>query len=96
MAMPWNPADEFIGPEPVCEACDGSGVFVFATTVYEPGCGFSHASSDERPCAECGGTGRPPRDGYPSMRRALEMDGEKLRQLTGEDHGPWFDEAVPF
>lgn len=24
------------------------------------------------------------------MRRALEADGEKLRQLTGEDHGPYF------
>lgn len=24
------------------------------------------------------------------MRRALEADGEKLRQLTGEDHGPEF------
>lgn len=24
------------------------------------------------------------------MRRALEADGEKLRQLTGEDHGPWY------
>lgn len=23
------------------------------------------------------------------MMRALEADGEKLRQLTGEDHGPW-------
>ena len=23
------------------------------------------------------------------MQRALELDGEKLRQLTGEDHGPW-------
>lgn len=23
------------------------------------------------------------------MMKALEMDGEKLRQLTGEDHGPW-------
>lgn len=23
------------------------------------------------------------------MRKALEADGEKLRQLTGEDHGPW-------
>lgn len=23
------------------------------------------------------------------MERALELDGEKLRQLTGEDHGPW-------
>lgn len=24
------------------------------------------------------------------MMRALEADGEKLRQLTGEDHGPIF------
>jgi hypothetical protein len=24
------------------------------------------------------------------MERALEADGEKLRQLTGEDHGPVF------
>lgn len=23
------------------------------------------------------------------MQRALEADGEKLRQLTGEDHGPF-------
>jgi len=23
------------------------------------------------------------------MERALAEDGEKLRQLTGEDHGPW-------
>jgi hypothetical protein len=26
------------------------------------------------------------------MMAALEADGEKLRQLTGEDHGPYFDE----
>jgi len=27
------------------------------------------------------------------MRKALIADGEKLRALTGEDHGPWdFDE----
>lgn len=24
------------------------------------------------------------------MQKALELDGEKLRQLTGEDHGPQF------
>ncbi len=23
------------------------------------------------------------------MMRALEADGEKLRAMTGEDHGPW-------
>jgi hypothetical protein len=25
------------------------------------------------------------------LMAALEADGEKLRQLTGRDHGPWFD-----
>lgn len=31
------------------------------------------------------------------MQKALEADGEKLRQLTGEDHGPWtFEPAVSF
>lgn len=25
------------------------------------------------------------------MQKALEADGEKLRQLTGEDHGPQFE-----
>lgn len=29
------------------------------------------------------------------LRRALEADGEKLRQLTGEDHGPWSAVPVP-
>jgi hypothetical protein len=29
------------------------------------------------------------------MQRALEADGEKLRQLTGEDHGPWELEEAP-
>lgn len=24
------------------------------------------------------------------MQKALEADGEKLREMTGEDHGPWF------
>lgn len=41
----------------VCEACDGSGVEVFGTWEYEPGCGFGHASSDERPCSNCDGAG---------------------------------------
>jgi|GEM_PF-7073153 len=40
-----------------CEACDGSGVEVFGITVYEPGCGFSHPSTDERPCGHCAGLG---------------------------------------
>ena len=30
------------------------------------------------------------------MRAALEADGEKLRQLTGEDHGPYFDDTSPY
>lgn len=29
-------------------------------------------------------------DEWTKMQRALEADGEKLRQLTGEDHGPKF------
>jgi hypothetical protein len=28
------------------------------------------------------------------MQRALEADGEKLRQLTGEDHGPEFIDTL--
>lgn len=28
------------------------------------------------------------------MMKALEADGEKLRQLTGEDHGPFDDDAL--
>ena len=27
------------------------------------------------------------------MQAALEADGEKLRQLTGQDHGPYFTNA---
>lgn len=30
------------------------------------------------------------------MMRALEADGEMLRQLTGEDHGPWFIIDEPY
>ena len=46
-------------PEPEnCEACGGSGVIVFATRVYEHGCGFAHDSSDERRCDVCLGTGK--------------------------------------
>ena len=59
--MDWNPADEFLGPEPdECEACEGSGVVVFGITVYEPGCGYSHESSDERICEVCNGSGKAP------------------------------------
>lgn len=31
---------------------------------------------------------------HDGMERALWADGEKLRQLTGEDHGPWVDNAI--
>jgi hypothetical protein len=40
-----------------CPCCEGSGIEVYGITVYEPGCSFSHDSSDERECKECGGTG---------------------------------------
>ena len=26
-----------------------------------------------------------------AMQKALKEDGKKLRQLTGQDHGPYFD-----
>ena len=101
--MDWNPADEFLGPEPdECEACEGSGVVVFGITVYEPGCGYSYESTDERTCDHCQGTGKAGNEPFnyyridSDMVRALEADGEKLRQLTGQDHGPWFDEEIPF
>lgn len=99
--MDWNPADEFSGRDPsVCECCDGTGEIIFAITDYSPGCGFSHESSDGRPCEECNGTGKTPEryfDAGREMQRALEADGEKLRQLTGEDHGPVFiDTDLPF
>jgi len=29
------------------------------------------------------------------MRRALEKDGEMLRAMTGEEHGPYFIETQP-
>ena len=30
-----------------------------------------------------------------TMEEALEADGEKLRQLTGQDHGPWWFDPEP-
>lgn len=41
----------------VCPCCAGSGIIAQAITVYEPGCGFPHKDTDERPCPECDGTG---------------------------------------
>ena len=40
-----------------CGCCGGSGVIPRATWVYEAGCGFGHASSDEDRCEECNGAG---------------------------------------
>ena len=34
------------------------------------------------------------RDYDAEMVLALELDGEKLRQLTGEDHGPWLTDVL--
>jgi hypothetical protein len=80
-----------------CTACDGSGIQTFRVTVYEHGCGFPHDDSDERPCPHCFGRGGwiddVQADSEDEMMKALEADGEKLRQLTGEDHGP-FDEPL--
>lgn len=58
-----HPMDDTTGfelpPEQIftCEACDGSGVEVFGTWIYEPGCGHGHNSTDERPCGACNGAG---------------------------------------
>lgn len=49
-----------VTPDPTwvtCDACGGYGAEVFGTRVYEPGCGFAHDSSDERPCEKCHGNG---------------------------------------
>jgi len=32
----------------------------------------------------------------PEMQAALAADGEKLRAMTGEDHGPWlYEDELP-
>jgi DnaJ-class molecular chaperone len=55
--MIWSP--DLDAPQQIftCEACEGSGVEVFGTWVYEHGCGFGHNSTDERPCGACNGAG---------------------------------------
>lgn len=40
-----------------CPCCDGSGIEVYGISIREPGCHFSHDSSDERECPECEGLG---------------------------------------
>lgn len=45
---------------------------------------------DVGPCPVCEGTGMMLVETEPlTMEEALALDGEKLQQLTGEDHGPW-------
>ncbi len=41
-----------------CPCCDGYGAIVSACWVYEPGCAFGHADTEERPCPACDGDGR--------------------------------------
>lgn len=41
----------------VCDECNGSGVYAYRITVYEPGCGFPHDDTAEKPCPECNGAG---------------------------------------
>lgn len=51
----WHP---FLPAEIIeCPVCQGEGIEVYRTFIYEHGCGFGHDSSDERPCPECGGAG---------------------------------------
>lgn len=73
----------------VCDACNGSGVEVFGIWVYEPGCGFGHDSTDERPCGKCAGAGGWPDDAEPDEPHSdydtleeREMDlGDKFDRL---------------
>lgn len=46
---PWSIED--------CPECDGKGITVHVTTVYEAGCGFHHDDSYERKCEACDGFG---------------------------------------
>jgi hypothetical protein len=73
-----NPADAELGPAPESEPC--------------PYCGGDESKCDydlvtDR-CSQITSVDAPP----PDLRDALEADGEKLRALTGEDHGPHFCE----
>lgn len=55
-----NPDDERWDPPLVqveCGACDGQGIIVKGSWVYEHGCGFGHADSYEVPCGNCDGHG---------------------------------------
>lgn len=40
-----------------CNACNGHGIIPMRVMVYEHGCGFAHADTNEVPCAACNGTG---------------------------------------
>jgi hypothetical protein len=55
----------------------------------EPEC----AACDDKGCLECCETFPVTLDDL-DMEAALEADGEKLRQLTGEDHGPFNLDAL--
>jgi hypothetical protein len=73
-----------------CEACEGSGKeLVWIDEEY----GYHFIN---QPCPCCEGTGLEIIDVEPineddllTMEETLERDGQKLRQLTGRDHGPW-------
>lgn len=41
-----------------CPRCDGAGAQVFASWVYEHGCGFGHEDSYEEACPDCEGNGQ--------------------------------------
>lgn len=82
-------------PKKDCPACDGSGVEVFAVTVYEPGCGYSHDSTDERPCPTCNGVGEVGSFDFaegayrnypcPNCRNPGECDGSCTHPVTTND-----------
>lgn len=67
----------------LCERCGSEGRL------------YSGHSNDPNPrdvgrCSDCDETGYAEVPVEPmTMEEALELDGEKLRQLTGQDHGPF-------
>lgn len=71
----------------VCERCGGDGGWSVEHThnPFTDRIGYRDVV-----CPDCDGAGEIEVEFAPlTMDEALEADGEKLRQLTGEDHGPF-------
>jgi len=66
----------------LCETCQSEGY------IYTSDGGPDETCHGE--CPDCKGTGMVLVDSETmTLDEALQADGEKLRQMTGEDHGPF-------